>query len=173
MTIKTENTIDFEDIRQLNKSGSSSVKIMLGIFAAAMLILLVISLFMGNSGKNFKIPIAGIIWCAFVYLYMFIVNPRLTYKNFRKKYGNSSVKYTLNEKSMGISIENTDGTWDIRKNYRDIFKITETDRYFFIHVKRNEAYILKKTGIFQGSAEDIRTIASREMGNRFVSKIKG
>ena len=44
MTIKAENTIDFEDIRQLNKSGLSSVKIMLGIFIAAMVVLLVISL---------------------------------------------------------------------------------------------------------------------------------
>ena len=47
---------------------------------------------------------------------MFIVNPRLTYKNFKKKYGNAPVKYTLNEKSMGISIENSDGFFDIRKN---------------------------------------------------------
>ena len=85
MTIKAENTVDFEDIKQLNKSGSSSVKIMLGIFIAAMVILLVISLCTGNSGRNLKISIAGIIWCAFVYVYMFIVNPRLTYKNFWKK----------------------------------------------------------------------------------------
>ena len=54
MTIKAENTIDFEDIRQLNKSGLSSVKIMLGIFIAAMVVLLVISLCTGNSGRNLK-----------------------------------------------------------------------------------------------------------------------
>ena len=52
MTIKAENTIDFEDIRQLNKSGLSSVKIMLGIFIAAMVVLLVISLCTGNSGRK-------------------------------------------------------------------------------------------------------------------------
>ena len=173
MTIKAENTIDFEDIRQLNKSGLSSVKIMLGIFIAAMVVLLVISLCTGNSGRNLKISIAGIIWCVFVYVYMFIVNPRLTYKNFKKKFGNARVKYTLNEKSMGISIENSDGFFDIRKNYRDIFKFTETEKYFFIHIKRNEAYILKKNGISQGTAEDIRSIVSREMGNRFVNRVKG
>ena len=156
MTIKAENTIDFEDIRQLNKSGLSSVKIMLGIFIAAMVVLLVISLCTGNSGRNLKISIAGII-----------------YKNFKKKYGNAPVKYTLNEKSMGISIENFDGFFDIRKNYRDIFKFTETEKYFFIHIKRNEAYILKKSGISQGTAEDIRSIVSREMGNRFVNRVKG
>ena len=127
MTIKAENTIDFEDIRQLNKSGLSSVKIMLGIFIAAMVVLLVISLCTGNSGRNLKISIAGIIWCVF----------------------------------------------DIRKNYRDIFKFTETEKYFFIHIKRNEAYILKKNGISQGTAEDIRNIVSREMGNRFVNRVKG
>ena len=54
MTIKAENTIDFEDIRQLNKSGLSSVKIMLGSFIAAMVVLLVISLCTGNSGRNLK-----------------------------------------------------------------------------------------------------------------------
>ena len=134
MTIKAENTIDFEDIRQLNKSGLSSVKIMLGIFIAAMVVLLVISLCTGNSGRNLKISIAGIIWCV---------------------------------------IENSDGFFDIRKNYRDIFKFTETEKYFFIHIKRNEAYILKKNGISQGTAEDIRNIVSREMGNRFVNRVKG
>lgn len=172
MTIKAENTVDFEDIKQLNKSSSSSVKIMLGIFTAAMVILLVISMCTGNSGRNLKISIAGIIWCAFVYVYMFIVNPRITYKNFRKKYGNAPVKFNVNEQSMGISIENPDGSWDIRKNYRDIFKITETEKYFFIHIKRNEAYILKKCGISQGTSEDIRTIFSREMANRFVCRVK-
>ena len=74
---------------------------------------------------------------------------------------------------MGLSIENSDGFFDIRKNYRDIFKFTETEKYFFIHIKRNEAYILKKNGISQGTAEDIRSIVSREMGNRFVNRVKG
>ena len=57
MTIKAENTIDFEDIRQLNKSGLSSVKIMLGIFIAAMVVLLVISLCTGNSGRNLQLQV--------------------------------------------------------------------------------------------------------------------
>lgn len=173
MTIKAENTVDFEDIKQLNKSSSASVKIMLGVFIAAMIILMVISLCTGNSVRNIKISVVGILWCIFVYVFMFIVNPRTTYKKFRKKYGNVPVKYTLNEKSMGISIENTDGSWDIRKNYRDILKFTETDKYFFIHIKRNEAYILKKSGISQGTAEDIKNIVTREMGSRFVCRIKG
>ena len=173
MTIKAENTVDFEDIKQLNKSSSASVKIMLGVFIAAMIILMVVSLCTGNSVRNIKISVVGILWCVFVYVFMFIVNPRTTYKKFRKKYGNVPIKYTLNEKSMGISIENTDGSWDIRKNYRDIFKFTETDKYFFIHIKRNEAYILKKSGISQGTAEDIKNIVTREMGSRFVCRIKG
>ena len=42
-----------------------------------------------------------------------------------------------------------------------------------IVIKRNEAYILKKNGISQGTAEDIRNIVSREMGNRFVNRVKG
>ena len=173
MTIKAENTVGFADIKQLNKSGSASVKIMLGIFIAAMIVLMVISLCTGTSVRNLKISIAGILWCAFVYVYMFIVNPKITYKNFRKKYGNAPIIYTLNQKSMGISIENFDGFFEIRKNYRDIFKITENEKYFFIYVKRNQAYILKKSGISQGTAEDIRNILVREMGNKFVCGIKG
>ena len=170
MVIKAENTVDFDDIKRLNKIDSQPVKIMLTAFAGAMLVLIGIALCTGNFERNLKLGIAGLIWCAFVYSYMFIINPRLTYKNFRKKYGNALVKYTLNQKSMEISIENSDGNWEIRKNYRDMFKIHETDDYFFIHVKRNEAYILKKSCIVQGSPQDISAAVAEEMGSKFIVK---
>lgn len=170
MVIKAENTVNFEDIKKLNKSTSSSVQIMLAVFTVFMLALIIISLCTGNSGRNLKIGIAGFIWCVFVYVYMFMVNPRLTYKNFRKKYGNAPVKYMLNQKSMGISIENPEGSWDIRKNYRDMFRVTETADCFYIYVKRNESYILKKSGISDGTAEDVRNVMSAEMGNKYYVK---
>ena len=74
---------------------------------------------------------------------------------------------------MSVSADCGENSFDIRKNYSDIFKITETDNYFFINFRRNEAYILKKGGITEGSSEDIRSIISREMGMKYTCRVKG
>ncbi|MGN1481017.1 YcxB family protein [Porcipelethomonas sp.] len=170
MVVKAENTINYEDIKKLNRCTSSGIIIMLCILIAAAVIFIAAALISGNNENKISFGFWTLVWCAVVYIYMFIINPKMTYSAFLKKYGNSPVKYEFNEKSVRICIENQDGSWDIRKNYRDMFKIHETDDYFFIHVKRNEAYILKKSGIFQGTAEEIRNAVFSEMGNKFVLK---
>lgn len=173
MTVKAENTVGYDDIKELCRTSSASVKIMLCIFSAAMLVLVIISVFTGNSGRNLHLGIAGLIWCLVVYAYIFVLNPRILYNRFRKNYGSSPVKFTFYQQNMSVSADCGENSFDIRKNYSDIFKITETDSYFFINFRRNEAYILKKGGITEGSSEDIRSIISREMGMKYTCRVKG
>ena len=173
MVIKSENNVKQEDIKALINCNSSKVKFMLIVLAITFTAFLIFCLIAGNTGKNFGYCLAGIIWCVIVYSYVFLLNPVLVYNSFKKRYTEKAVvKYEFTAKSIAITVDSENGSFNKRKNYRDMFRIYETPEYFFFYTKRNESYIMKKSGIKQGKASELSEMILKEAQARFIRKAK-
>lgn len=167
MAVRAENKVEYEDIKKFVNASSATVRIMLIVFILFMVIIAALFIFSSNESKSLYYPCAGLLWCGFVYLYIFLINPKMMFSTFKKKYGSSPVKFSFNKQNLAITIGNEDGSFEIRKNYRDVFRVIENENYFFINVKRNEAYILKKRCITEGSADELRKLLIGEMGKNY------
>jgi len=173
MVIKSENNIEQKDINALINCNSSKVKFMLIILAVTFTAFMIFCFITGSTGQNLGYCIAGIIWCIIVYTYVFIINPRFVYNSFKKKFSKDAVvKYEFTAKSVAIKVESENGRFDKRKNYRDMFRIYETPEYYFFYTKRNESFIMKKSGIKQGKTSELSELIQKEAANRFVRKVK-
>lgn len=173
MKIISENKVNKNDIKNLVYCSHSSLKFMLILLIITFSLFFIFCLIVNSIKHNIGYCVIGILWCAFVYLYLFFINPKVIYNSFIKKYTkNAAVKFEFNKKYFKITIKNDKGETEKRQNYIDIFKAYETNQCFFFYVKRNEAYIMKKSGITQGTAEEITEILYSEMGAKFIRKVK-
>jgi hypothetical protein len=138
---------------------------MLIFLFAVFLAFLIFCIATGNTAGNIVYLTAGLIWCTAVYLFVFIINPSIVYKSMKKRLsGETSVNYVLKEKHMTAetALEKK------KKRYSDMFHIYETEDYFFFYFKRNEAYILKKSGIESGSPDEITDAVLKQAPAKFT-----
>lgn len=173
MTIKSENSINPEDIKALNNCNSAKLKFMLILLTVTFFAFLVFCLIMDSMENNFSYCFLGIIWCAVVYFYAFVLKPKFMYNSFKKKYSeNAVVKYEFNNTTALLAIENEKGRTEKYKQYCDMFRIYETPEYYFFYIKRNESYIMKKSGFKDGSPQELSGIIEKENPRAFIRKVK-
>ncbi len=173
MVIKSENRVEQKDVNALINCNSAKVKFMLILLFIIFAAFTIFGIAMGNSFKSMAVYFAGIIWCIVVYIYVFLLNPKITYKSFKKKYTkNATIKYQFTERSVGITIESENGKTEKRYNYRDMFRVYETPEYYFLYGKRSESYIMKKSGLTQGTAAELSEIISKENPKVFIRKAR-
>ncbi|MBQ3566783.1 MAG: YcxB family protein [Oscillospiraceae bacterium] len=173
MTIKSENNISRDDIKALINCNSARLKFMLILLTVTFLAFLIFCFIMDSMEKNFSYCFLGIIWCAVVYIYAFVLKPKFMYKSFNKRYtANAVVKYEFNDTTALLIIENEKGRTEKYKKYCDMFRIYETPEYYFFYTKRNESYIMKKSGITEGSAQELSAIIEKENPRAFIRKAK-
>ena len=173
MNIKAENTVTQSDINALARCSGSKTRTILAILSVTFVMFLIYCMIVGSTGKNFGYCIAGLIWCALVYVFLFVLNPRITYRSFCRRYGSDAiVKYRFKGNKMSVHVENSGGTLDKSKQIEDMFRAYETDGYYFLYIKRNETYILRKSGITEGTARELSELLMKKMGNRYIRKVK-
>ena len=170
--ITAQNPVEQRDIFALTKCSGAKTRTVLLILAVAFAAFMVFCMVVGSTGKNFGYCIAGLIWCALVYAFVFLLNPRLTYRSFCRRYDrNAVVSYKFKDKKVGITLENGGGNLLVNKNISDLFRCYETTDHFFIYVKRNETYILRKNAITEGSPAELSQLLEKEMGSKLVRKV--
>ena len=152
--------------------GRSSLRFMLLLLIITLGIFLAVSI-INNNGDNIRFNILGILWCVSVYVYCFFVEPIFYFRSFKKKYSeNAVIRFVFDKKNLAVSINGENAAFDKRKGYCNIFKIIESDEYFFVYFKRDEAFIMKKSGLLKGNIKDISEILSIEMRNKFIRKVR-
>lgn len=167
MKIIFENTIEKNDTKALIKYGRSSLKFMLILLLFTFAIYFIFSLINKNA-DNQRLSGLGIIWCAAIYVYVFFIQPQISFRSFKRKYSsNAVIKFVFDKKNLEVTIN---GEFNKRKGYCNIFKVIETNDYFFVYFKRDEAFIAKKSGLTKGSLEDVSEILSVEMGTKYIRK---
>ncbi len=173
MVIKAENHVEQKDVQVLINCNSSKVKFMLILLIITFVAFFIFCTIVGNKSGYLSYSILGVLWCAFVYGYIFLLNPKITYKAYKKKYTeNALVKYQFTAKSVNITIDSKSSPCEMRKNYRDMFRIYETAEYYFFYVKRNESYIMKKSGISDGTVTELSEMIFKENPKNFIQKVK-
>lgn len=171
MVIKAENNVTKDDVKALINCNSAKLKFMLILLIVTFLAFLIFSLIIGNNLEG--LYILGVVWCAVVYGYVFFINPKVTYNLFKKKYTEEAVvSYQFNEKSVEVTVESQKESLKKRKNYRDMFRIYETPQYYFLYFKRNESYIMKKSGIKQGTPAELTDMILKQEPREFIRKAK-
>ena len=173
MTVKAQNKVNREDIKALINCNSAKLKFMLILLFGTFTAFLIFCMISNNTGNNFGYSLAGILWCVIVYCYVFLINPALVYRSFRRRYSEEAViSYCFSEKKLTLKLANGNGHLDKKRNFADMFKIYETDDHFFFYFKRNEAYIMRKSGITEGSAGEISEVILKEAGQKFIRKVR-
>ena len=173
MSIKAENTVTQQDINAFIKCSGSKTRTILIVLSVTFVMFLIFCMIVGSTGRNFSYCIAGLIWCGLVYSYLFLINPRLTYRLFCKRYGSEAiVKYKFKSGKMSVHIENSGGSLDKSKRLEDMFRAYETDDYYFLYVKRNETYILRKSGFTEGTSKELSEELMKNMGSKYIRKVK-
>lgn len=173
MTVKAENNITKDDIKALVNCNNSKLKFMLILLTVTFSAFLIFSLAIGNKINDLSVYILGIIWCVIVYCCVFFIKPRLKYKSFIKKYTETAViNFQLSETAALISIESEKDNFEKHTDYCDMYRIYETAEYFFFYIKSSKSYIMKKSGLIEGTSEDISSMITNENPRIFIRKAK-
>ncbi len=96
--------------------------------------------------------------------------PRLQY-NRQRKQGVPELVFTFGDETLSwvSHSENMSGSSEVK--YSALHKAVEMGHYFFIYIAANQALMVDKNGIENGSAEEIAAVLSSNLGRKF-KKIK-
>lgn len=150
-----------------------------GIIAAAMNLLVIIFFIisvaftdMKFSDVSFYCIIMFIGFAMFVYFKIFtmIVIPKNNLKKVKKIYGENSVLFTFEEKYFNVSVENGLSNEDVSMEYSKLHSVTETDKYFFFSIVKNNAYVVPKSSFIEGDSNRLREIITGNTGVKFIQK---
>jgi hypothetical protein len=110
-------------------------------------------------GMNDYIAIVIVIFCSYwIYSRFFIMPKKLARKNDTGKTLVSDV--TVSDDGLSINISDADGSDSQTLSYSEIFKIYETDGFFYVFRTKAYAYILDKNGCTSGNSEGLRALFS-------------
>ena len=54
--------------------------------------------------------------------------------------------------------------------YKEVYAVRETDKFFYVYMSKNIAYIIKKQMITEGSAEELSTLFKNILEDKYKSK---
>lgn len=173
MVITARNDITKDDIKALVNCNGFKLKFMLILITAVFSAFLVFALIAGNKLGDLNVYILGVVWCAVVYVYAFIFNPKLKYNSFVKKFGaDAIIKYEFKEKNFCITINGKKGEFQKYKDYFEMYRIYETPEYYFFYLKSSESYILKKRELTSETAKELSEMIYKENPRIFVQRTK-
>lgn len=112
-----------------------------------------------NLGMNDYLAIVIVVFCSYwIYSRFFIMPKKLAKRNDTGKTLVSEV--VVSDSGLSINISDADGSDSQSLAYSEIFKVYETEGFFYVFRTKAYAYILDKNGCTQGSAEGLRALFS-------------
>ncbi len=85
-------------------------------------------------------------------LFLLFLLPRITYRNM-KQFRDMENRYTFTETELVAESDIDRATMP----YQMLNEVSETDRYFFFWLHRGSAFVVDKTTLVGGTADDVRT----------------
>ena len=101
--------------------------------------------------------------------YMYFVLPRQTYKA-QGKLKDAENTYTFGENSVHIVSQAEQYTGEAQVEYGLFIKVYETSEYFFVFQTKNQVFLVDKSTIQGGTAEDIRSRLSGAVKKYVICK---
>lgn len=110
-------------------------------------------------GMNDYLAIVIVVFCSYwIYSRFFIMPKKLAKRNDTGKTLVSEV--VVSDSGLSINISDADGSDSQTLAYSEIFKVYETEGFFYVFRTKAYAYILDKNGCTQGSVEGLRALFS-------------
>lgn len=174
MNITASNTIDLKTItavHHLSLFKKHNPKKCFALAAAGFLLLLgiiVTECIMFKPDRDFYFFTAILILIAAVYAVLMFLTPRLQYRRYQKL-GETKNEYSFGEEEFKVTSVNGQGmTGESVLQYSIVFKVMETDSFFFIYINKLHVYAVDKSTVANGTAHDLHKLLSSKIANYVV-----
>ena len=99
--------------------------------------------------------------------YLYLILPRITY-NALKKMKNTENEYIFNDNILNIFSKSAEYTGTAQIEYSLFVRAYETSEFFFLYQTNNQAFVVDKSTIENGTAEEIRNKLKSFIGNKYI-----
>lgn len=111
----------------------------------------------GIKDFNWVTTITGI-FCFLISPLMMIFSYYSAVKSLRNTLSGTIVEYEFDKAELRTKATNTGVNGESNISYKTIYKIYETDEYFYIYTSKYCAIILRKSDIIEGNAEKLENL---------------
>ncbi|NCA93458.1 YcxB family protein [bacterium] len=170
--IENSTKMGIEEITALNKltvRGFWYIILLLGII---MLLSLPIGIMTGDYTFFIAMVIAFLLF-GLIIIYSIKAAPNKYLKSFGMAGGDAFNNYKFREEFLEIAaLKNEEIKGWSKIYYHELFKVTETDKYFFIYISIGQAHVLDKRGFLSGTPQDLAMLLQQKLGNKFGYKYR-
>ena len=173
MEIKASCTLDLNAIKALNglmmfrKNDPKKRMILWGIIYAVIIVCVI--MLIATYGLTDEFALYLFMLFAFLLLgcYLYFLQPRVQYKAMAKL-KNAENRYVFRDETMDIisAADAFNGQSELR--YSVIVRAMETSKYFFIFQTKNQAFLVDKSTITDGTPEQIREKLRSHLGKKYM-----
>ena len=173
MEIKAKAIFDYDSIRALTyvsiykKKNPKKAFVWMNIWCIglALLILTEIILFGADRQSIMLIIVAVMLMLLNFYLYFGFAKIQYNALHHMK---NTENTYVFHENKIKVFSIGTQYTGEAELQYSMIPKVMETQKYLFIFQSKNQAYIVDKTTIVNGTMEDVRAKLQQSSKAKYI-----
>lgn len=172
MDIVVKTTYDLDAFKAMNRivafRGKSPAKRLVWMAVASVFVAAVMVFMTIHARELLPLLIACCIidlLCVGVTVYMAVGLPRVQLKA-HERFGLPDITYTFGEAALSYQTSSENYTDSGEIKYAAFAKAVETDEYFFLYQTANQIMIVDKSGIQNGSAEDIRERLKYHLGSK-------
>ncbi len=176
--IKVIMTENMEDYRFFCKKVKTTrfLRIFFPLFLILWTLLILALLCSGSKFSDIRslinLEILLIVYQIYIIVYLYYIMPKYNYNNCRNKYGENPYIYEFKDDYFTCCNENGNTSEDINMEYIKLYSVFEYKNYFILYENKNRGFIIRKSAIIEGNAEELRTLFEMNLGNKFVSNVK-
>ncbi len=104
---------------------------------------------------------------AFLMNYTYFVIPEITFRRMAS-FRDIENEFVFRENLFVIYSKNGDYTGEGEMNYSAVPKVIENSKYFFVYQNKSQAYIVDKSTLEGGSAEELRFALQSKIGGKYI-----
>ncbi len=138
------------------------ISILFALLAAINIFLMLLS---GTSDSLFTILLCALICLLNCYIYFIL--PKLQY-NALGKLKDITNEYTFCDNEVIAVAKNAEYSGVVKLKYSLIFKAAETSQHFFIYENKSQVFIVDKSTLLGGTAEDIKNKLMPLLGKKYM-----
>lgn len=108
------------------------------------------------------------LFISFIFIYAFIfyfIMPKKAYKTQLNVFNGSNV-IIFKSDEIKVTITNCGFSANSSIQYFALYKIYETEKYFYLYLNKRAAYVIAKTGINNGTIEELRAFLKKKLGQK-------
>lgn len=99
--------------------------------------------------------------------YWYFLLPKIKYNSLAKMKDTEN-EYVFRDEKLDVFHKSEEYNGESEIKYSFIVKVMETSKYFFIYPTNSQVFIVDKSTIVGGAAEDIRNKLSSFVGNKYI-----